>query len=61
VNTGTIVIRKETREHLKEIGRKNQTYDQLINELIEWNKGKYKDSPRLKESISSNLGVGTGL
>ena len=31
----TILIRNKTRELLKQIGRKNQTYDQLINELIE--------------------------
>jgi hypothetical protein len=30
----TILIETETRELLREIGRKNQTYDQLINELI---------------------------
>ena len=30
----TILIRNETRELLKRLGRKNQTYDQLINELI---------------------------
>lgn len=31
----TILIRNKTRQLLKQIGRKNQTYDQLINELIE--------------------------
>jgi hypothetical protein len=30
----TILVESETRERLREIGRKNQTYDQLINELI---------------------------
>jgi predicted CopG family antitoxin len=30
----TIVIKTLTREKLKQIGRKNQTYDELINELI---------------------------
>lgn len=29
-----IVIEHETREHLKEVGKKSQTYDELINELI---------------------------
>ncbi|MGA9843530.1 MAG: hypothetical protein WBP64_07845 [Nitrososphaeraceae archaeon] len=30
----TILIKTTTREKLRQIGRKNQTYDQLINELI---------------------------
>ena len=30
----TILIESTTRELLRQIGRKNQTYDQLINELI---------------------------
>jgi hypothetical protein len=35
----TILIRNKTRELLKKIGRKNQTYDQLINELIKTKSG----------------------
>ena len=31
----TILIRNETRKKLKEIGKKSQTYDDIINELIE--------------------------
>jgi len=31
----TILIRKGTREKLKHLGRKTQTYDDLINQLIE--------------------------
>jgi len=31
----TIILEKSTRENLLRIGRKNQTYDDLINELIE--------------------------
>ena len=34
-----IVIEHETREHLKDVAKKSQTYDNVINELI-----------RLKES-----------
>jgi hypothetical protein len=34
VVNGTILIRNETRVRLKQIGRKDQTYDELINELI---------------------------
>lgn len=30
----TILVEEETRDRLKKLGRKNQTYDQLINELI---------------------------
>lgn len=29
----TIIVKKSTRDNLKELGRKNQTYDQLINQL----------------------------
>jgi hypothetical protein len=31
----TILVESTTRERLRQIGRKNQTYDELINELIE--------------------------
>lgn len=34
----TIQIRSQTRELLKRIGRKDQTYDDLINELVQMNK-----------------------
>ncbi len=30
----TIIVKKPTRELLRKIGHKSQTYDQLINELI---------------------------
>jgi hypothetical protein len=29
-----IVIEYETREHLKDVARKSQTYDKIINELM---------------------------
>ena len=35
----TILVESETRERLRQIGRKNQTYDQLINELIKAKRG----------------------
>jgi predicted CopG family antitoxin len=38
----TIVIENETRNRLKEVGKKQQTYDQLIRELLELKKGKMK-------------------
>lgn len=31
----TIVIEKETRNKLRKTGRKEQTYDDIINELLE--------------------------
>ena len=31
----TIQVSKETREELRELGKKGETYDQLINRLIE--------------------------
>lgn len=31
----TILVEDTTRQKLRQIGRKNQTYDQLINELIQ--------------------------
>jgi predicted CopG family antitoxin len=30
----TILVRDETRERLKEIGKKGQSYDELINQLL---------------------------
>jgi predicted CopG family antitoxin len=42
VSKTTIVIKTTTREKLRHIGRKNQTYEQLINELIE-RKGNSQD------------------
>ena len=34
LNLTTIVVEKETRENLKHIARKDQTYDSLLRELI---------------------------
>ncbi len=34
----TIQISKETREKLKEVGRKGQTYDEIIENLLEISK-----------------------
>lgn len=38
----TIVVENETRDLLKEVGKKQQTYDALIRELLELKKGKMK-------------------
>jgi hypothetical protein len=49
----TILIESKTRENLKQLGTKGQTYDQLINELIIKTKG--RDSPdRGVESLQSS-------
>jgi hypothetical protein len=49
----TILIESKTRENLKQLGMKGQTYDQLINELI--TKTKSKDLlDRRFESLQSN-------
>lgn len=40
----TILVENTTRELLKQIGRKNQTYDQLLNELIKTRKDRKTDS-----------------
>jgi hypothetical protein len=40
----TILIESTTREKLREIGRKCQTYDKLINELIDTKKRSLLDS-----------------
>ena len=38
----TVLVESSTRERLKKIGKKGQSYDDLINELID---SKNKDSP----------------
>ena len=34
-NSNTILISDETRQHLKEIGHKGDTYDQIIRQLLD--------------------------
>ena len=31
----TIIVRKSTRERLKQVGKKGESYDDLINELLD--------------------------
>jgi hypothetical protein len=52
----TIAISRGTRDMLKELGHKGQTYDQLIQDLIERNGIKKKqDSPdRRLETLQSS-------
>ena len=53
----TILIQSATRERLKQIGRKGQSYDELINELLE---KKRVDSPdRRLETLRSSESVDT--
>jgi len=43
----TILIRDVTRERLKETGKKGETYDQLINQLLDYkNPGSFKNVQR---------------
>jgi hypothetical protein len=44
----TILLRSTTREHLKQIGKKGQTYDEIIDNLLRTNKTK-------KHSLDSRL------
>lgn len=39
----TILVNDETRERLKELGRKGQSYDELINQLLEIRRIQLKD------------------
>jgi len=52
MSQGTILIRNETRQRLKHLGMKGQTYDDLINELIE-TKAKSSDRDPIDGRISS--------
>ena len=56
----TILVDNTTRELLKQIGRKNQTYDQLLIELIKTRKDRKTDSlesriETLQSSESSSI------
>ena len=49
-NCATIVIDTETRATLRQIGRKSQTYDDIIRELIEQKGNDSQSSRQLRES-----------
>jgi hypothetical protein len=55
MDRSTILIRNTTRQRMKKTARKDQTYDDLINELID--RKKHEDSPdgRLKSLPSSEF------
>ena len=50
LNRATIALRKETREILSNLGRKNQSYDQVIMELV-----RSKNKLDLLEGKTANL------
>jgi hypothetical protein len=52
----TIAISRNTRDMLKELGRKGQTYDHLINELI---KSKVKRNKDRNQDLLDRNGIGT--
>ena len=49
----TILVRDKTRERLKEMGKKGQSYDELINQLLE---SKKPNSMKMDEG-SVNSGI----
>lgn len=49
----TILIKSTTRDSLKEIGRKNQTYDQLLLELIKLKRNSQNLRVHRVESLQS--------
>lgn len=51
----TIIIEHTTRDILKRLGRKNQTYDQLIKELVD-----LKQAPQSNLYSVSDKGLRTG-
>ena len=44
MSKSTILVESNTRERLKEVGRKGQTYDQLINQLLNTRKMNVNDA-----------------
>ncbi|MGB7638979.1 MAG: hypothetical protein WBL88_15565 [Nitrososphaeraceae archaeon] len=55
MSKSTILIESVTRERLKEIGRKGQSYDQLINQLLE--KKRVNSLDRRFETLRSSKSV----
>lgn len=47
----TIFIDKETRSRLQNLGSKNQTYDDIINELIDISKRRSVNSAKSIEQV----------
>ena len=55
----TILVETKTRESLKRMGSKGQTYDQIINELIKVKEEEIVDGG--VESLSSSSSSSTGV
>jgi hypothetical protein len=58
----TILVETKTRDLLKELGKKDQTYDQVINELIQTKRkievnvdGEVESLPSSKSSMSEEV------
>ncbi len=51
---GTILIKNRTRDRLRQIGGKGQTYDQLINELIDTRKKRIDSLDSRFETLRSS-------
>lgn len=45
----TIFVEKQTRSKLRDMGNKNQTYDDIINELLDISKKRSANSLKLAE------------
>ena len=50
----TILVESKTRENLKQLGTKGQTYDDLINELIEMKRNYQDPLNRRIETLQSS-------
>lgn len=50
----TIQIEKETREMLRSAGRKGETYDEIIRELVELREAFIRDLYRILEETSED-------
>lgn len=53
MSKSTILVETRTRERLKHQGRKGQTYDELINRLIDTTTGNKKDN---QDSLDRRIG-----
>ena len=54
MQSSTILIRNRTRDRLKEIGKKGQTYDAVINELIALKRNSQDPLDSRLESLQSS-------
>ena len=57
----TIVVEKETLRELKHMARKDETYNDLIKELMKLNLNQKTDKVNVDENVNENLGNGSGI